>query len=146
MKAANVASPDAGENITESESAGSDLVDQYIENAPLQARGKLKEIRSIIRAAAPDAAEKISYQMPTFFLYGNLVHFAGYEKHIGFYPGANGIAAFKDDLNQYKNAKGSVQFPLGKPLPASIITRIVKFRVDENTKKAAEAKKKKKRK
>ncbi len=117
------------------------LVDQYIKRFPQQTQSKLSEIRKIIRAAAPDATEKISYQIPTFYLYGNLVHFAGYERHIGFYPGASGISTYKNKLKKYKSAKGSVQFPLERPLPGELIKRIVKFRVEENRMKASKGKK-----
>jgi uncharacterized protein YdhG (YjbR/CyaY superfamily) len=96
----------------------------------------LQEIRATIRAAAPQATEAISYQMPTFKLHGNLVHFAGYKNHIGFYPVPSGIEAFKEELSQYKGAKGSVQFPLTKPMPLDLISRIVKFRVNENLAKS----------
>ena len=90
-------------------------------------------MRALIRASAPDATETISYAIPTFDLDGrHLVHFAGYEKHIGFYPGARGIELFKDELRRYKSAKGSVQFPLGRPLPADLIRRMVSSRVDAN--------------
>ncbi|MMZ67413.1 hypothetical protein D3C76_979600 [compost metagenome] len=88
--------------------------------------------------------EKISYQLPTFALHGNLVHFAAYKGHIGFYPGPSGISAFLDELSVYKNAKGSVQFPIDQQLPYELITRIVQFRVAENI-KLAEAKSKKKK-
>jgi len=84
---------------------------------------------------APDAVEKISYQMPTFYLNGNLVHFAAYSKHIGFYPTPSGIAQFKKDLSGYKHAKGSVQFPLDNALPIELITKIVEFRIKENLSK-----------
>lgn len=110
-------------------------VDEYIETFPESVRQKLQKIREVIHKAAPDAEEVISYQMPTFKLKGNLVHFAGYENHIGFYPAPSGIAAFKDELNDYKWAKGSVQFPLDQPLPFDLITKIVKFRVQENSNK-----------
>lgn len=90
-----------------------------------------------IKKAAPDAGEAIKYQMPTFTLKGNLVHFAAFKKHIGFYPVPTGIEAFKDELSVYKTAKGSVQFPLDKPIPFDLISRIVKFRVKENLDKAA---------
>ncbi|MBI5352893.1 MAG: DUF1801 domain-containing protein [Chloroflexi bacterium] len=96
----------------------------------------LEEVRAVIKAAAPDAVEKISYQMPTFFLNGNLVHFAAFKKHVGFYPTPSGIEAFKKELSIYEGAKGSVQFPLDKPMPLKLISRIVKFRVAENSKKA----------
>lgn len=111
-------------------------IDEYIAQFPPDIREKLKIIRAVIKEAAPDATEKISYQMPTFYLNGNLVHFAAYKHHIGFYPVPSGIEAFKEELSQYKGAKGSVQFPLDKPLPCELIRRIVEFRVAENTKKA----------
>ena len=104
----------------------------------------LKEIRATIKAAAPEAEEKISYQMPTFFLNGNLVHFAAFKKHIGFYPTPTGIEKFKKELSVYEGAKGSVQFPLDKPMPYALITKIVKFRVKENLAKAEIKEKKKK--
>lgn len=110
-------------------------VDEYIAAYPKHIRQLLEEIRSTIRAAAPGAQETISYGIPTFKLNGNLVHYAGYKNHIGFYPGASGIAYFKDDISAFKNAKGSVQFPLDQPLPHQLITKIVKFRVKENTRK-----------
>jgi uncharacterized protein YdhG (YjbR/CyaY superfamily) len=93
----------------------------------------LEEMRSLIRSAAPGATETISYAIPTYDLNGrHLVHFAGYARHIGFYPTASGITAFRDDLVQYKSGKGSVQFPLGRPLPVDVITRIVRFRVEQS--------------
>lgn len=92
----------------------------------------LEELRALIKTSAPDATEKISYAIPTFYLNGNLVHFAGYEKHVGLYPGASGIQAFQEDLKPYKSAKGSVQFPLDQPLPTDLIRRIVELRVKEN--------------
>lgn len=108
---------------------------EYIRSFPPPVRRKLSEMRAIIRKNAPDAEEKISYQIPTYFLQGNLVHFAGYARHIGFYPAASGIAMFGEELKGYKSAKGSVQFPLDKPLPAGLIGRIVRFRVGENRKR-----------
>lgn len=111
-------------------------IDEYIATFPKATQNILQEVRATIRAAAPDAEEKISYQMPTFFLKGNLVHFAAYANHIGFYPTPSGIEAFKDELSIYEGAKGSVQFPIDKPLPLKLITKIVKFRVAENLKKA----------
>jgi uncharacterized protein YdhG (YjbR/CyaY superfamily) len=97
----------------------------------------LESIRTVIKEAAPDAAETISYQMPTFTLQGNLVHFAAFKKHIGFYPTPIGIEAFKDELSVYEGGKGSVQFPLDKPMPLDLIRRIVEFRVRENLEKVA---------
>ena len=111
-------------------------IDEYIATFPKATQKLLQEVRAAIRAAAPDAEEKISYQMPTFFLKGNLVHFAAYANHIGFYPTPSGIEAFKDELSIYEGAKGSVQFPIDQPLPLKLITKIVKFRVVENLKKA----------
>jgi uncharacterized protein YdhG (YjbR/CyaY superfamily) len=113
-------------------------IDEYIEEFPAGTQRVLGEMRALIKSAAPDATETISYAIPTFDLNGkHLVHFAGYERHIGFYPGSSGIEAFKDALGPYKSAKGSVQFPLGKPLPRELIRRIVEFRVEQNTGKAA---------
>lgn len=108
-------------------------IDEYIGEFPPETQAVLQEMRALIRAAAPSATETISYAIPTFDLNGHhLVHFAGYAHHIGFYPGASGIAAFQDDLAAFKSAKGSVQFSLGRPLPAELIKRIVAFRVEEN--------------
>ena len=117
-------------------------IDEYIASYPKDVQEILAKIRSTIREAAPEAGEKISYGMPTFTLKGNLVHFAAFNKHIGFYPIPSGIEAFKEELSAYKGGKGSVQFPLDEPIPYELISRIVKFRVKENLKKA-EAKKKK---
>jgi len=108
-------------------------IDEYIAEFPPETRKVLEELRALIKSLAPGATEKISYAIPTFHLNGNLVHFAGYDRHIGFYPGASGILAFKEDLKPYKSAKGSVQFPLGQPLPVDLIRRMVRFRVEENT-------------
>lgn len=109
--------------------------DEYIAQFPPDVREILQNLRAVIKEAAPEATEKISYQMPTFYLNGNLVHFAAYARHIGFYPAPSGIEAFKEELSPYKGAKGSVQFPLDKPLPMDLITGIVRFRVSENIKK-----------
>ena len=106
-------------------------IDEYIALFPKDIQKILQELRATIKAAAPDAKEKISYQMPTFDLYGNLVHFAAHKNHIGFYPTPSGIDAFKNELSVYEGAKGSVQFPLNKPLPLKLISKIVKFRVAE---------------
>lgn len=112
-------------------------IDAYIAAFPEAVQQKLAEMRAIIRSAAPEAAEKISYQMPTFYLKGNLVHFAAHQKHIGFYPAPSGIEAFQAELAGYKSSKGAVQFPLNQPLPVDLISRIVRFRVAENLRKAA---------
>ncbi|MCY9665661.1 DUF1801 domain-containing protein [Paenibacillus alginolyticus] len=111
-------------------------IDAYISMFPPDVQEILNRLRDVIKESAPGAEEKISYQMLTFALHGNLVHFAAYKNHIGFYPAASGIEAFKDELSQYKGAKGSVQFPIEKPLPYDLISRIVKYRVAENLRKA----------
>jgi uncharacterized protein YdhG (YjbR/CyaY superfamily) len=111
-------------------------IDEYIATFPEHIRKLLQEMRAVIKAAAPEAQEKISYQMPTFFLQGNLVHFAAFKNHIGFYPAPSGIEAFARDLSQYKSSKGAVQFPIDKPIPYELVERIVRYRVDENNKKA----------
>ena len=118
-------------------------IDASIARFPADVQAILQKIRQTIHAAAPDATEKISYQMPTFYLYGNLVHFAAFKNHIGFYPAPQGIEAFKEALAAYKGAKGSVQFPLNQPLPLDLVRRIVEYRVAQ-TQQAAAAKKGKK--
>lgn len=120
------------------------LVDEYIFQFSHEVQEILQMIRNEIKELAPEAEEKISYAMPTFVLHGNLVHYAAFKNHIGFYPTPSGIAAFKAELSDYKGAKGSVQFPLDKPVPHDLIREIVKFRVAENLSKA-EAKLNKKR-
>lgn len=110
-------------------------IDEYIQGFPADVKAILSQLRSTIRQAAPQAVEKISYRIPTFYLNGNLVHFAAFERHIGFYPGPSGIARFKKELAKYKSAKGSVQFPLDEPLPFQLIAAVVTFRVDENSRK-----------
>ncbi|NTV16187.1 MAG: hypothetical protein HGB09_01930 [Chlorobiaceae bacterium] len=120
-------------------------IDEYIAGFPQDIRETLKAIRETIQSAAPDAEEKISYQMPTFTLKGNLVHFAAYKTHIGFYPTPSGIEQFRQELSAYDCAKGTVRFPLGKPVPLDLISRIVQFRVEENRAKAAAKEKKRMR-
>jgi uncharacterized protein YdhG (YjbR/CyaY superfamily) len=110
-------------------------IDEYIDAFPKDVQEKLKKLRLLIKQNAPDAIEKISYQMPAFYLNGNLVYFAAYKKHIGFYPTASGIANFQNELSKYKSSKGAVQFPIEDPLPLKLITRIVRFRANENKKK-----------
>lgn len=117
-------------------------IDEYIAQFPPEVQEKLAAVRNTIREAAPEATEKISWQMPTFYLHGNLVHFAAMKKHIGFYPGPSGVAAFAPKLTEYKTSKGAIQFPLNKPLPLDLIREIVTFRVAENKKTAEEKKKK----
>ena len=117
-----------------------DSIDSYIAQFPDDVQARLQKLRTTILNLAPGATEAMSYQIPTFKLNGNLVHFAAFKKHIGFYPGAAGIAAFQDELAGYKSAKGSVQFPLDQALPLDLVKKIVKFRVAQNlaapTKKA----------
>jgi len=115
---------------------GSESVENYIKAFPQDVQVKLNALRVLVRKCAPEASEKISYQMPTFYLHGNLVHFAAHTKHIGFYPTPSGVANFEDELSNYKHAKGSIQFPLDEPLPMGLIERIVRFRVEENLSKA----------
>ena len=117
--------------------------DEYILSFPPEVQAKLNEMRQVIKAAAPAAREKIAWQMPTFVLHGNLVHFAAHKNHIGFYPGANGIAEFKERLAEYKSSKGAVQFPIANPLPLELISAIVKFRVTENMEQAKDGLKQK---
>ena len=117
-------------------------VDNYIAGFPPDIRMILEKVRATIRKAAPDAKEIINYGIPTFTLHGNLVHYAGFKTHIGFYPTPGGIEKFKDELSAYKTAKGSVQFPLDRKIPYALISDIVKFRVQENMGKAAKGKKK----
>jgi len=119
-------------------------IDQYIEVLPGHVRHLLTELRATVRRAAPAATEKISYGVPTFDFHGNLVHFAAFKHHIGFYPTPSGIEAFKDELNEYKVAKGSVQFPIDEPLPLDLVARIVQFRVRENTDKSVKGRKNRK--
>ncbi|MDP2792026.1 MAG: DUF1801 domain-containing protein [Rectinemataceae bacterium] len=116
-------------------------IDDYIRNFPAEKRALLQKLREVIRESAPEAEEKISYQMPTFYLKGNLVHFAAFTNHIGFYPAPSGIVEFSDELMPYKSAKGSVRFPLDQPLPLDLVRKIVKFRVEENVRKFREKKK-----
>jgi len=118
-------------------------IDEYIGQFSPELQEILVRLRAVIKESAPGAEEKISYQMPTFALHGNLVHYAAFKNHIGFYPTPSGIEAFQEELAGYKSAKGSVQFPLNKPLPFDLISTIVKFRVAENTQKAADKSKKK---
>lgn len=109
-----------------------ETIDQYIEQFSLPVQRKLLQLKRLIKNIAPEAEEKIGYGIPTFVLNKNLVHFASYEKHIGFYPTPSAIKMFKDELSIYKTSKGAVQFPIDKPLPITLIKKIVKFRVKEN--------------
>jgi len=109
-------------------------IDAYIADCPKDVREKLELIRATIQKAAPEATEAIKYAIPTFVLHGNLVHFAAFKNHIGFYPAPTGLEAFKEALSVYKTGKGSVQFPLDQPMPLDLITRIVEFRVRQSLK------------
>ena len=117
-------------------SAGFTTIDEYLATFPAEIQKKLEEVRATIKAAAPEALEKISYQMPTFYLHGNLVHFAAYKKHIGFYPAPSGVVAFENELSQYETSKGAIQFPLDEPIPLDLIRKITIYRVAENLKRA----------
>ena len=107
-------------------------ITDYILQFPPDVQQKLNALREAILEIVPDATEKIAYGIPTFYVQGNLVHFAAYKSHIGFYPGASGIEVFQSELAQYKLSRGTVQFPLDKPLPMELIQRIVKYRLAEN--------------
>jgi len=116
-------------------------IDEYIKNFPVEVQQLLEQIRLTIKELAPNAEEVISYSMPAFKLNGILVWFAAYTKHIGFYPKTSAIERFKDEISNYKSAKGSVQFPLDKPLPLDLITKIIEFRINENLQKSISKKK-----
>ncbi len=111
-------------------------IDSYIKAAPKESRVLLKQIRSVVKKAAPGATEAISYGIPTYKLNGNLVHFGGFKDHVSFFPTPSGVNAFKKELSKYHTAKGTIQFPLDKPLPLGLIKKIVAFRVKENTRKS----------
>jgi uncharacterized protein YdhG (YjbR/CyaY superfamily) len=120
-------------------------IDQYIAGFPPAVQKSLQKMRVIVREAAPDAEEAMKYRMPTFVLGENLVHFAAYEKHLGFYPTPSPIKAFNAALRKYESSKGAVQFPLADPLPLGLIKKMVRFRVKEVRRKLAARQKKKKR-
>lgn len=117
-------------------------IDDYIESQPENIQKLLKQMRTTIQKAAPGAEEVIKYGIPTYTLNGNLVHFAGYKNHIGFYPAPMGIEAFKKETAKYEAGKGTLQFGLDTPLPLDLVTRIVKFRVKQNLEKVKAKKKK----
>jgi uncharacterized protein YdhG (YjbR/CyaY superfamily) len=118
-------------------------IDEYIASFPPDTQAILQKIRATVHQAAPEAQETISYQMPTFTLKGNLVHFAAFKNHIGFYPTPTGVEQFQKELAPYKWAKGSIRFPLDQPMPYDLIRQIVLYRVQENLEKAAAKAKKK---
>lgn len=107
-------------------------IDEYILTFPAEVQVLLEQIRTTIKKAVPTATEKISYAMPTFYLNGNLVHFAAYKNHIGFYPAPSGLRAFATEIEKYKHSKGAVQFPLNQPLPLKLVEKILQYRVNEN--------------
>ncbi|HEX8462022.1 MAG TPA: DUF1801 domain-containing protein [Segetibacter sp.] len=111
-------------------------IDEYIDAQPLHIQFLLNQIRETVRASAPAAQETIKYAMPTFVLHGNLVHFAAFKNHIGFYAVPSGVDSIKKELSKYKSGKGSVQFPLDQPMPLNLISTITAFRVRENLEKA----------
>ena len=117
-------------------------IDEYIAGFPLEIQQKLQQIREVIREAAPEALEKISYQMPTFFFNGNLVHFAVHKHHIGFYPAPSGIEQFEAELSHYQTSKGAAQFPLDQPIPFELIRKITAYRYQENSVKKHKSSKK----
>jgi uncharacterized protein YdhG (YjbR/CyaY superfamily) len=114
---------------------GYSSIDDYINSFPENVQERLTQIRLLIRKIAPGAQEKISYQMPAFYLNGNLVYFAAHSRHIGLYPTPSGSTKFKHELSRYKQGKGSIQFPLEEPLPVELIKKIVKYRVEQNSRK-----------
>jgi uncharacterized protein YdhG (YjbR/CyaY superfamily) len=118
-------------------------IDEYIAAAPRKVQPALRQVRRTIRKAAPEARETISYRIPAYTLNGPLVYFAAFPDHISLYPAPRGAAEFKKELAAYKGGKGTVQFPLDKPIPYGLITRIVKFRMKENQARAAAKRKKK---
>lgn len=130
----SLAAPDSGATAS---GGTSREVDDYIAKTPEPTRAILRKLRDCIREAAPESEEKISYRMPAYFLDGPLVYFAAFSRHVGLYPTASGIEAFESELTAYKHAKGSVQFPLDKPLPFALVARIVKFKILDNRKNAA---------
>jgi uncharacterized protein YdhG (YjbR/CyaY superfamily) len=109
-----------------------ETIDEYIATFPRNVQEILEEMRRTIQESAPNAKEAISYQMPTFKLNGNLVHFAAFKNHIGFFPTPSGISRFKKELSHYETSKGTVRFPLNEPIPFDLIRKIVKYRVKEN--------------
>jgi len=117
-------------------------VDDYLAALPEEARATLEKIRKTIKTVAPKATEVISYQIPMYKYHGMLVGFAAFKDHCSFFPGANPVATFKDELKAYKTSKGTIRFPIGKPLPAALVKKLVKARITENEERAAEKEKK----
>lgn len=127
--------------MAEEKQSRASTIDEYIAQHPEDVQRILNQVREVIREAAPQATERISYGMPCFYLNGNLVYFAAAKNHIGFYPTGSGVEAFKDQFEGYKWSKGAVQFPMNKPIPYDLITRITKFRVEQNLAKGLPRKK-----
>ena len=125
-----------GRNIT--------TIDQYLKICPKEAKERLESIRAFIRKLAPEAQEKISYQIPTYYLNGNMVHFAAFKNHIGLYPTSSGVRVFEEELKKYKHSRGSIQFPMDEALPLGLVKRIVKYRVEESRRKGMKGKKRSK--
>ena len=109
-------------------------IDEHIAQFPAETQNLLKQVREVIRLVAPDAVEAIAYGIPTYRLHGKLVHFAGYAHHIGFYPGSEAIEVFKEELISYKTSKGTIQFPLNKPIPLDLVRKITEYRVQKSRK------------
>jgi uncharacterized protein YdhG (YjbR/CyaY superfamily) len=128
----------------EGKKGGFTTIDEYIATFPEATQKILEEVRATIKACAPEAEEKISYQMPTFFLKGNLIHFAAWKDHIGIYPTPSGTEAFREEISIYESAKGSIKLPIDQPMPLELIGKIVRFRVGENLMKAERKKSKRK--
>ncbi|MDB5120636.1 MAG: hypothetical protein JWN56_1854 [Sphingobacteriales bacterium] len=122
--------------------AATNNVDEYITGFPKETQLLLEKLRATIKNAAPEAEEMISYQMPAYKFHGMLVYFGGYKNHIGFYPTGSGIEIFKEEIKDLKYSKGTIQFPLDKPLPLDLVTKIVVFRVMQNLEKSAKRAKK----
>ncbi|MCL1992197.1 MAG: DUF1801 domain-containing protein [Spirochaetes bacterium] len=116
-----------------------DEIDEYIERFAPDVKNTLREIRAFIKQEVPQAEEKISYKMPTFYLNGNLVHYAAFKDHYGFFPAPSGIDAFEKELAPYRSGKGTLRFPFGEPIPWELIRKIVRFRVTENLSRAGKA-------
>ncbi len=127
----------------ENNTAAPKNIDEYIAQFSPEVQAVMQSVRKAIHEAAPLATEKISWQMPTFYYHGNVIHFAGNKSHLGLYPGASGVMHFALELTEYKTSKGAIQFPYAKPLPLELIQRITKFRMAENEAWAAEKAEKK---
>jgi len=118
----------------ETKKVATQTIDEHIAQFPVSTREILQKVRETIREVAPDAIEVIAYGIPTFKLNGNLVHFAGYARHVGFYPGSEAIEVFRGEIKGYKTSKGTIQFPLDKPIPYELIKKITQYRVQKNQK------------